>query len=552
MKKTLSAILVLIACSCQVSAHSFDDLVKTLDASIGARSMFVDVKKKKLSMLSQIASKKNNTPSEKYNLNLSIIDEYYPFSFDSTLLYLKKNLAIAAKLRDSHKTDETLLRMCFLYVTSGNYMEAKDIIQNQIDTSSLDKSLLYDYYKTMHRFAWELIQYSKSEDVLKKNRQEIDYYREKMKEMLPEDSNEYLDLLREEEFSKGNLQKADSILDIILARVDHDSHDYAIYAYEKSLVKEAMKDTEGQAEWLAKSANMDMRLAVMDYASLCTLALILVHQGDVDRAFKYIQLSLKDALFYNAKLRPWQVAETMPLIEKEYENKRNAQARRIRNNFILINILAIILLISFIYIIFHYLKLQRAQTQLKELNEKTMRYSSDLKKMNEELKHLNDNVTEANKVKEQYIALYMSILSAHIDKLMDYMNYVKKCLKYNKTDELAQMLKNSSSILEKEVDDFYKTFDSSFLSLYPNFVDEFNSLLKEGADLTEIKKGEMLNTELRIFALIRLGIKDSSTIASLLRYSVNTIYNYRAKVKNFAKDRNHFEEQIDMIGSFRK
>jgi DNA repair ATPase RecN len=282
------------------------------------------------------------------------------------------------------------------------------------------------------------------------------------------------------------------------------------------------------------------------------LAIILVNQGDVDRAFKYIQLSLKDALFYNAKLRPWQVAETMPFIEKEYENKRNAQAKRIKSNFLLINILTIILLISFIYIIIHYLKLKKAQKQLKDLNEKSMRYYSDLKKMNEGLKNLNEDVTEANKVKEQYIALYLSILSAHIDKLRDYMNYVKKCLKYNKTDELEQMLRNSSSILEKEVDDFYKTFDSSFLTLYPNFVDEFNSLLNEGADLTEIKKGEMLNTELRIFALIRLGIKDSSTIASLLRYSVNTIYNYRAKVKNFAKDRNHFEDQIDMIGSFRK
>ncbi|MCI1779989.1 MAG: DUF6377 domain-containing protein [Bacteroidales bacterium] len=552
MKKLLSALLAIAACMCQANASSPEDLIKTLDESINARNMFVDIKGKKISMLCNLASKKNYTESERYNLNLSIIDEYYPFSFDSTLLYLKKNLAIASKLKNKYKTDETLLKMCFLYVTSGNYMEAKDIIQNQIDTSALGKELLYDYYKTLHRFARELIQYSKSEEVLKKNRQKIVYYREKMKEMLPVDSNEYLELLREEAFSKENFQKADSLLNIILSRVDYNSHDYAIYAYKKSLVREALKDKKGQIEWLARSANMDMRLAVMDYASLCTLAIILVNQGDVDRAFKYIQLSLKDALFYNAKLRPWQVAETMPFIEKEYENKRNAQAKRIKSNFLLINILTIILLISFIYIIIHYLKLKKAQKQLKDLNEKSMRYYSDLKKMNEGLKNLNEDVTEANKVKEQYIALYLSILSAHIDKLRDYMNYVKKCLKYNKTDELEQMLRNSSSILEKEVDDFYKTFDSSFLTLYPNFVDEFNSLLNEGADLTEIKKGEMLNTELRIFALIRLGIKDSSTIASLLRYSVNTIYNYRAKVKNFAKDRNHFEDQIDMIGSFRK
>ena len=92
-------------------------------------------------------------------------------------------------------------------------------------------------------------------------------------------------------------------------------------------------------------------------------------------------------------------------------------------------------------------------------------------------------------------------------------------------------------------------FDKAFLKLYPKFVEQFNGLLREDARI-ELKKGKLLNTELRIFALIRLGITQSSDIASMLRYSVNTIYNYRAQIKNSALgDRDNFEERIKEIGN---
>jgi len=162
------------------------------------------------------------------------------------------------------------------------------------------------------------------------------------------------------------------------------------------------------------------------------------------------------------------------------------------------------------------------------------------------LKGLNHQIAESNRVKEEYIGLFLGILSDNIDKMKDFRAMVKRKIRYGEVAELNDEL-NNSEWAEKEVANFYLMFDTAFLELYPNFVSDFNSLLITEEQI-DLKKGELLNTELRIFALIRLGIKDSSKIAALLRYSVNTIYNYRAKIKNNAKgSREDFEDRVSTL-----
>ena len=162
------------------------------------------------------------------------------------------------------------------------------------------------------------------------------------------------------------------------------------------------------------------------------------------------------------------------------------------------------------------------------------------------MKGLNHQIAESNRVKEEYIGLFLGILSDNIDKMKDFRAMVKRKIRYGEVAELNDEL-NNSEWAEKEVANFYLMFDTAFLELYPNFVSDFNSLLITEEQI-DLKKGELLNTELRIFALIRLGIKDSSKIAALLRYSVNTIYNYRAKIKNNAKgSREDFEDRVSTL-----
>ena len=123
---------------------------------------------------------------------------------------------------------------------------------------------------------------------------------------------------------------------------------------------------------------------------------------------------------------------------------------------------------------------------------------------------------------------------------------IKKHITLNRTDELLKITE-SKQLIDTEIKIFHKNFDESFLQIYPNFITEFNKLLKENKQIS-VKQNEVLNTELRIYALIRLGITKSEQIAKILRYSVSTIYNYRVKLKNNAKNgRDSFEDDVKKI-----
>jgi len=243
------------------------------------------------------------------------------------------------------------------------------------------------------------------------------------------------------------------------------------------------------------------------------MAVELLNKGiEIKRAFKYTQASLNDAVFYNAKLRPWQIAMSLPAIENAYNEERAGHERRVYLLMGLILSLAILVSVGIFKVFSMYKRQKKDKKEIEEMN----------KQINAALQEL----SMANAAKEEYIGLFLSMCSKYIDKLRKFM---------------------SMKEIDAELENFYKTFDNAFLQLYPDFVDKFNSLLKPEARI-ELKKDELLNTELRIFALIKLGITQSSHIATLLRYSVNTIYNYRAQIKNAALDgKEDFEDKIKKI-----
>ena len=181
-------------------------------------------------------------------------------------------------------------------------------------------------------------------------------------------------------------------------------------------------------------------------------------------------------------------------------------------------------------LVFLLLLIHRRNRKLHRLHRQTESLNEEMSRMNEQLRQTNLSLRESNHVKEEYIAHYLNLYSEYIDRL--------------------KHLKRDPEFTQHEVERFYQVFDSTFLSIYPDFVEQFNSLLQDDSRII-LKKGELLNTELRIFALIRLGITNSAKIAELLRYSANTIYNYRAKIKNNAKgNRDDFEEAVQRIGTF--
>ena len=264
--------------------------------------------------------------------------------------------------------------------------------------------------------------------------------------------------------------------------------------------------------------------------------------------FKYSSFSLEDAIAFDAKLRQWQISAILPAVQKSYTDIQQTHQKKTRNMLVVMSVLVFLLLGGSFALFRLYRRQIEYSRRIAEMNKEIKQSSDTLADINKRLKKMNRELKEANAAKEEYIGLFLSMCSNYIDKMKAYQSGVRKLALAGNLDKLIADTSSPDNV-EKELKEFYEMFDKAFLKLYPKFVEQFNGLLREDARI-ELKKGKLLNTELRIFALIRLGITQSSDIASMLRYSVNTIYNYRAQIKNSALgDRDNFEERIKEIGN---
>lgn len=276
------------------------------------------------------------------------------------------------------------------------------------------------------------------------------------------------------------------------------------------------------------------------------LAQLLYEDGDMERAYQYMRFSWNATKFYNARLRSWQSADVLSLIDKTYQAMIEKQNDRLQQNLLLITALLVLLIVALGYIYRQMKKLADARNHLQVANGQLNGLNEELRQMNSCLSSTNIELSESNQIKEEYIARFIKLCSTYINRLDAYRRMVNKKVSAGQIAELLKITR-SQDALDEELEELYVNFDTAFLHLFPDFVKKFNDLLQEN-DQIVLKKDELLNTELRIFALIRLGIEDSSQIAEFLRYSVNTIYNYRAKVKNKARgSREDFEDLVRKI-----
>lgn len=235
-------------------------------------------------------------------------------------------------------------------------------------------------------------------------------------------------------------------------------------------------------------------------------------------------------------------------MQKSYTDIQQTHQKKTRNMLVAMYVLVFLLLGGSFALFRLYRRQIEYSRRISEMNKEIKQSSDTLADFNKRLKKMNRELKEANAAKEEYIGLFLSMCSNYIDKMKAYQSGVRKLALAGNLDKLIAETSSPNNV-EKELKEFYNMFDQAFLKLYPKFVEQFNGLLREDARI-ELKNGKLLNTELRIFALIRLGITQSSDIASMLRYSVNTIYNYRAQIKNSAiGDRDDFEERIKEIGN---
>lgn len=503
---------VLAAFSAPAWAQGYKSDLRRLDSALASAGEYVTAKENQLSALEKMLGSQGLTTEYRYELYEMLFKEYFTYKFENTITVLDNMEQLVVQLKSETLMRDVELYRAEAYTTGGMFLEAQNLINNVIDTLKLSRSQKIRYFNVAQRFHGDYREYTDNMETRAGFVDRQSYFRSRLFAELDSTTIEYKRVLIQTLMDEGNIDVAEQVCDRTLSELSLNEHNFAVFTYYRGLIAWLKGDTEGAIHWYVESALCDIRGAVKDNASLYSLALILLRQSEVQRAFKYTQSALDDALFYNARLRPFQIARSLPGIQNEYERDRSRQTRTARRLTVIISVIAVLLLISAIIAI-------RAGRRRKKAGEQIESMGIDLRAAVAEL-------SEANAAKEEYLGLFLSMCSSYLDKLRKHV---------------------SRAEMDEELKSFYNTFDNAFLHLYPDFVADFNSLLKEEYRV-ELKKDELLNTELRIFALIRLGVTQSSHIASLLRYSVNTIYNYRAQVKKASiLDSESFEERVKRL-----
>lgn len=516
-----------------VLSNNLDSLMIELESEMSNHKTY-DVQKE--TRIAELLAKSNNTTLliERYEIYDAIYQEYEFYKFESALKYLEKNIQIAESIQNNLLLSQVKLKMGLLLVASGRFKESVDVI-NDIDRGSLPESLINNYFRT-HKEAYSGLTHNTAVEKSRSDYSKLyEVYNDSLFARLKPNSKELLQLKERQYRENLEIKKAIEINTQRLKNLNPGSREFSLVTFERSLLHESKGEKEKQKEFLILSAISDIKASVKDNASMGILAMILFAEGDLDRAHRYINFSYNDTKFYSSQLRFVYIANSMPLITQAYEQKNAKQKSKLQSSLLFIMFLVGILLFA-IYLILKQIKsVSEARNKLKTTNIKLNKSNQDLQKLYLEL-------TEVDKIKVHYIGSFLNLYSEYIDKLDVYRKLVRKYLKTNQTPALLK-LSESKKIIDTELEVFNKNFDRSFLHIYPNFVSQVNKLLRPEKQIERINK-DALNTELRILALIKLGITNSSSIAKILRYSVNTIYNYRAAIKKASKDKENFEKAV--------
>jgi hypothetical protein len=516
-------------------------VLSKLDQVIKQKATFTRQKEEKIT---GIKNQKANARSlfEQYRINRLLYKEYLKFRIDSAVAYANQNLDIAKSLNRNDLAVMAKLDLANLYFPLNKFLEADEILKS-LTPKSLSKSQLAAYYSAKAEFYRHYLANNENDEF----QDRINKYQDSLIKILNPNSIDYKVTVAVRNIYSGHEPEAEIFLLKILKTTDTATADYAMITYLLGLDYTRQHKNNAAIGYYAQSAALDVRFAIKDNASMQELALLLYATGDIDHAYLCAQSAIDDALFCNAKFRTLHMSQFYAIINTAYLNKEAKQTSQLKSYLLLISILSLFLVAVVIYV---YRQIVRESRIKKELDI-TTRQLSDLNQTlintNFRLNEANSQLLEANKIKEVYIAQFFDLCSAYINKLENFRKTMNKKASEKHLDELLKILR-STSMINGEVDELYKIFDNIFLSLYPTFIFEFNSLLLPEHTIT-VKAGEVLNTELRTYALIRLGITNSAQIAAFLRLSLSTIYNYRTGARNKALvARDCFEERVMKIG----
>ncbi|WP_418214175.1 DUF6377 domain-containing protein [Bacteroides difficilis] len=545
MKKVILILLAIVfpGLLCAKDNKSTDALLREIDGLVKNRRTYGVEKETRITDLKRLLAEAASD-EQRYGFCGRLFDEYRAYNLDSSFVYAQRKEELAHRLNKQDYLDDSAMNMAEVMGTTGMYKEALELL-GKIDKKTLP-DYLYGYYYHLYRTIYGLMgDYAVTEKAKKEYYRMTDLYRDSLLQVNASDSLGHALVMADKCIVHARYDEAIDMLMEYYRKPSLDDHAQAMIAYTISEGYRLKGDKQGQKHYLALSAIADLKSAVKEYVSLRKLASLVYEEGDIDRAYNYLKCSLEDATLCNARLRTLEISQVFPIIDKAYQLKTERQQREMKISLICISLLSVFLLAAIFFVYKQMKKVAAARREVVDTNTLLQELNEELHDSNSQLKEMNHTLSEANYIKEEYIGRYMDQCSTYLDKMDLYRRSLNKIAAAGRVEELYKAIK-SSQFLDEELKEFYANFDVTFLQLFPNFVDEFNALLTEPM---QPKPGEQLNTELRIFALIRLGITDSTKIAQFLRYSVTTIYNYRTRVRNKALgEREEFEAKVMKIG----
>lgn len=537
MIRLVNIFILLFVCHYLNAKNTTFPTLEDLDKVVANQQIYTNAR---LRMLDSLKSdlRKADELHKKYAIEKELFAGYQSFVVDSALLYAQKKLSLAQRLNDAEELSYSYLDVASMLIKGGNYKEANEVLQRlNVRNAS---SNLRNYYYTVNQDLYTTLQtVSLTANERKLYNEKSSLYKDSILSLKLDPS---VWVVTDRMMDKHRYKDALQILLKEYPTLNVDDRRMAYVAYSISDIYRLMGNREKEKQYLIVSAIADIKSAVKEYISLRRLATLLYEDGDIERSYLYMKRALEDAIYCNARLRVIEVSDIMPIINKAYEDKTQREKHVTLLALVSISVLSL-MLIGLVFLLRRQMKkLSITQRALRDKNAELYKLNDVLSKTNDALSESNDSLSEASRIKDMYIAQFMTECSTYIDKMELYRKQLRKVATTGSKAELLDILK-SPTFIEKEVDAFFATFDTTFLSLFPNFVHDFNQLLLPESQVVN-KKDKRLNTELRICALIRLGISDNERLAAFLRCSKATIYSYRSRTRLKSLQPDLFEEQL--------
>lgn len=522
MNRLLYGLLLLFISSSAISQTNTGDLLNELNRTIESTPKYDEEKGRNIEILKKsFIERKNDDPQALFSIYLQLYEEYKVFKYDSAFSYARKLQETAILLGDPARIVSARLKLGFSLLSAGMFKETLDSL-NLTNIHGAPDSIKAEYYALLGRFYYDLGDFDNDTYNTPAYNQRGNKYMDSALRLYPEQSFQYFYFKGLKDIKSNNRSSALVTFRELLNRPALSWHELALTTSTLSDIYIYNGSNDSAIDLLIRAAIADIKSSTKETAAIFNLAQLLYKKGDVRNASSYIEVAIRDATFYGARQRKVQVSAILPLIEGEKISRVEGQ-KKILITYSIITTLLLLLVIVLAIVIFRQVnKLKTAQKVITDAHLKEQA-------INQMLVETNNKLSEANKIKEEYIGYFFNADSEFFAKVEKFKKSLEQKIAYRRWDDIITLVNNTS--LKKEKEELLQNFDKVFLKLFPDFIQGYNALFNK-EDQVQLKENEFLNTDLRIFALIRMGIHDNEKIARILEYSVNTINTYKTRVKN--------------------